>query len=291
MTIKLFQDKEMKGRSMQISRNFRSLKTTTLGNHPSSLTMSSNDDAVLLFDKEDWHGGVMYFRGKRNMTSLGKTSQGGEWFSANSVTSVRVTPFTLKLNVNVITTGDGRFPGGAPGETRDAGRMQYPVKSQSIESSIGKAALLANFFYERTDAMLKLEVTRFNYIPNDGKFDLKKSETADFPADWKRKGEIDVIVCNTLQKAHGMAKFPWWGKVVILEMDDRSINEIARTLAHEIGHYLGLTHGSGGGGAKNLMTASDLACPIDETTLASEQIEEMHQKLARNLTRKGDRHG
>ena len=98
-----------------------------------------------------------------------------------------------------------------------------------------------------------------------------------------------MILCNTLKGAYGKAKYPWWGKVIIVEMEGRSINQIARTLAHELGHYLGLTHGTGNGAAANLMTVSDLGLNINSTTLTPDQIEEMQQKLARNLTRKGDR--
>lgn len=72
-------------------------------------------------------------------------------------------------------------------------------------------------------------------------------------------------------------------------MEGRSIDQIARTLAHELGHYLGLTHDTGNGAAANIMTVSDLGLNINSTTMTPDQIEEMQQKLARNLTRKGDR--
>jgi Autotransporter beta-domain len=76
MTTTPFQDKDWKGKRLAITRNYRSLKDTTLGNHPSSITMTDSDDAVLLFGKEDWDGGVMYFRGVRKVASLGDLSAG-----------------------------------------------------------------------------------------------------------------------------------------------------------------------------------------------------------------------
>jgi hypothetical protein len=284
MSITLYEKKKFKGNSLVVNRNYRDLRDTTIGRNPSSLTMSDNADAILLFKKDDWKGGVMYYRSKRNMTSLGKKSQGGEFLSGNTVASVRVTPFTLKLNVNVVTTkvvptdlsSADRYPGGKTSEA-------------SIESTFGKALIIANDFFAKENAMIKMTVAQYKYRMNNGKFDLTMAETGSFPPDWKNKGEVDVIVCNTLKGAYGRAKFPWWGKVIIVQMEGRSINQIARTLAHELGHYLGLTHGTGDGAAANIMTVSDLGLNINSTTMTPDQIEEMQQKLARNLTRKGDR--
>jgi hypothetical protein len=237
--------------------------------------MTAPDDAIVMFNREDWKGGVMYLRGVRKMPSLGQLSAGGELFKTNSVTSVRVTPFEVSLNVSVVTSNN-RMPGGASSQA-------------SVESTFTKAMLLANAFFDRQRAMVRMDLARICCRENPGKFDLKRSETGRFPADWKKPGEVDVILCNTLEDAYGQAKFPWWGKVIIVEMTGRSISQIARTLAHEFGHYVGLTHGTGSGQGDNLMTASDLGLAIDDTVLTPDQIEEMQTKLARNLTRKADR--
>jgi hypothetical protein len=163
VAITLYQKKELKGKSLEVSRNYRDLDNST--ESPSSLDMTAASDAVLLFKQKDWDGGVMYYRGKRKMTSLGKTAQGGEFLSGNTVRSVRVTPFTLKLNVTVVCkfldpenfrTSGYRYPGDQSSE-------------QSVESFIGKAVVLANSFFDKEKAMIQLETGDYSYLPNDAK--------------------------------------------------------------------------------------------------------------------------
>ncbi len=282
MTTTLWQDKDWQGRSLDITRNYRSLKNTDLGNHPSSIMMTDADDAILMFGRKDWKGGVMYFRGVRKMASLGQLSAGGEILKGNSVTSIRVTPFKVRLNVSVVTK-DGAMPGDK-------------TDRDDVEITLDKAVAIANMFFDRQKAMIAMEIARISFRDAPKKFDLTGREAARFPADWKNPGEIDVIVCNTLEGAHGQAAPPSWGKCMVVAMRPPSLDEaphpvgrIARTLAHELGHFLGLTHGTGAGQGDNLMTPSDLALDIDATLLEPEQIEEMQTRLARNLSRKGNR--
>jgi len=285
MTITLFADKNYRGKSLVVTRNWRDLDDATVGRNPSSLTMSSDNDAVLLFKGKDWDGGVMCFRCKRSMTSLGKKSEGGELLAGNTVASVRVTPFTLKLNVSVVTTHDNprdlKSPVRYPGD--------YDSEAQ-VRINLGKAVLTANQFFARENAMIELAIADVHFRMNDGLFEptVAKVSTS-VPGGWKVKRQIDVIVVHSLKGAYGVAKMPWWGQIVVIEMKDRFIGQVARTLAHELGHFLGLPHGSGDGAAKNIMTPSDQGLPIDQTVMLDEQIEEMQQKLARNLTRQGDR--
>jgi hypothetical protein len=67
---------------------------------------------------------------------------------------------------------------------------------------------------------------------------------------------------------------------------NRSNDAVARTLAHEIGHYYGLTHETV---PANIMTQSATGLAIQSSNLRIDQIEEIHNKLAGNLTRQGDR--
>ena len=178
-------------------------------------------------------------------------------------------------------SANGRMPGGHE-------------DGDHVMTTFEKAMLTANFFFADQKAMLAMEIARTSFRDSPEKFDLTPMETSRFPADWKNKGEIDVVVCNKLEGAYGMAKLPWWGKTMIVALADedgerRPFSLVARTLAHELGHFLGLGHGSGDGQAANIMTPSDLGLPIDESVLWPEQIEEMQTKLARNLARQGNR--
>src|SRR5687768_17337142 len=49
MTITLYEKKNLDGDSLLITRDYRDLADTTLGKNPSSLVMTEEDDAVLLF--------------------------------------------------------------------------------------------------------------------------------------------------------------------------------------------------------------------------------------------------
>jgi hypothetical protein len=66
-------------------------------------------------------------------------------------------------------------------------------------------------------------------------------------------------------------------------------DDMAETLVHELGHYLGLSHNTADDKSVNIMFESSNGTGLGAKTLKPSQIEEMHQKLARNISRRGDR--
>lgn len=281
MTITLFEDKDCKGAKKVLAGNIADLKGKDF-DKPSSISMSSEDDAVLLFKNDDWRGGVLYLRGPQTVSDLGKGDEGGESGFGNSIRSARVTPFQLDLNVTVVTNGTDM-----PGDWID---------EQHAESTIGKAVAAANLFYLDKQALLHLNIARITFRNSPDKFVVKFKE--DFPGSWKNGGELDVIFLDRFADTDndwvGHGRFPMGGQTVVVAVrpdsgaGDFPVGTLTYVLLHEIGHYLGLSHNTADEKSVNLMFDT-LTGSYSDKTLKPSQIEEMHQRLARNITRRGDR--
>lgn len=281
MTITLYQNKKFKGDSMNVSHNRDSLKSSKVGNHPSSIKMGTGD-ACLLFKKEDWKGGVLYLRGKQNVENLGSKKDGGKALFGNSITSIRVKPFKMKLNVTVVLDANGKANGVMAGTKAD--------REKQIRALIKRA----NDFYDEECALLQLQLGKCAHVKDAKRFNLSNWESGRLPSAWKEKNMVDMIFIDEFKSGNvGLGKFPHWGKVTLCSTrnggKNRDFDSVARTFVHEIGHYLGLSHGSGDKKASNIMTQSSTGNHISHSNFNVDQIEEMHKKLARNLTRKGDR--
>lgn len=280
MTITIFKDKDCKGASKVLSGNIADLKDKTY-DKPSSVRMDDPNDAVLLFKNDDWHGAVMYLCGKKTVTDLGDGKNGGQSGFGNAVRSVRITPFRLDINVTVVTKR-----GDMPGDWADRDHAEIQVR---------KVVALANAFYADRKALLALNIARISFIDMPDKFVLGRREGV--PASWTNSGEVDVVFIDRFEDTDdnvaGLGSLPWRGKTVLISarpdngVGDRPIGEMVYILLHEFGHYLGLSHKTAGCD-DNLMWPS-LVGSYSEKELDPEQIEEMHQKLARNISRKGDR--
>jgi len=285
MTVTLFEDTEFKGTSQRFAKDKASLKDTKVGNNPSSLKISG-DESVLLFKKEDWKGSVVFVKGPKDVNDLGSKEEGGKSGFKNGVTSLRRTPFELDLNVTIVQDSKGALPGDWS-------------SASAAENEIGKIVGQVNRFYSDNAALLNLSIAHCTVRVSDGKFVVKRGG-ADYPGAWKRSGEIDVVFVHDFKKAGVQAKSkpPGFGQsVTVAAMADftdgtsapRSINEMARSLAHELGHYCGIHHPSANGNTRNLMHKKGNGDSILDRFLRADQIEEMHTTLSKNLFRKGDR--
>jgi reprolysin-like metallo-peptidase family M12B len=288
MSVTIFKDKKFKGPSQVVSNNVRDLKGMS-ADKPGSIKLSASSDEVLLYKNDDWHGGALFIRGKESVSDLGSPKEGGRTMFGNCIRSIRVTPFKVKLNITVVKNGD-KFPGIWPSELW-------------ADTAVKDVVRRANNFYVSKQALLQMEIARITYRNNSSHFNLTKPESWKFPGDWKEKGEVDVIFVNVFEKegVAGLAKFPCFGETVIVsvtanspgDLDSVFVNEdMARILTHETGHHFGLSHGTADKDKNNLMfndfTRGEVLTNVE---LWSDQIREMQDRLANNISRRGERIG
>jgi hypothetical protein len=287
MTITIFEDHDCKGKSQVVSGNIADLKGKP-ADKPGSIRLTQDSEAVLLFKNDDWHGGALYVRGPKTVSDLGKDAEGGRMGFGNSVRSVRVTPFTVDLNISVVMDTGERLPG----SWRDRA---------AAEAAIRDIVAQANAFLDGKRALLRYLIARIRFRLDPKRFDISNWESWILPGEWKEKNEIDVVFVQRFSKEPviGRAKFPCFGQAVIVAAmanqksgadSPQSNADMAAVLAHEIGHYLGLSHGSANDNANNIMFDSYTAgTGFAGKLLLPDQIREMHDRLANNISRKGDR--
>lgn len=285
MAITLFKDKDFKGPSQIVTGDIRDLKDKP-ADKPGLMKLSESTDAVLLFKNDDWHGGALFARGEESISDLGSAKEGGRMLFGNSVRSVRITPFKLRLNISVVTDGD-TFPGIWPNELwADAAVRDVVERAKNF------------FLAQRT--LLYLEIARITYRNDARHFNLSNIESWKYPNDWKRKGEVDVIFVNRFEEETtlGCTKMLCFGETVVVSVtanikdqpDQVMTNEgMAEVLLHELGHHLGLGHGTADKKQTNFMYKDWLGKPLADLEIEDDQIREMQDRLANHLTRRGER--
>ena len=285
MTITIFKDKDCKGASQTVTGDMRDLKGKP-ADKPGSIRMTDVRDAVVMFKNDDWHGGALYLNGAQTVTDLGSAKEGGRFGFGNSVRSIRITPFAVDLNVTIVTDGND-YPGLWP-------------STWWAEGVVRDVVTRANNYLLAQNALIHMEIARITFRNDPKQFDLSGVESWSFPSDWKRAGEIDVVVINRFDKdgRAGRTKMPCFGKTLtiaakatISDVDTVLKNEtMAVTLVHELGHYLGLGHGTADGNPNNIMFKDgSTSALLSDLSLWKDQVREMQDRLANNLARKNDR--
>jgi hypothetical protein len=283
MAITLYARTKFRGDSSVISRDFADLRDLAVGRRPSSMTMTAAADAIVLFKNDDWHGGAMHRRGVHRIEDLGSRDDGGQLTFGASVASVRLTPFSFHFNITVVTNAAGTLPGGF---------TNLPSLTTHLTAMIDRL----NAWYAREKALLETGVAQLHARADDGHFNLSGREANNFPVAWLNQGQVDLIVANGFDDGSqiGQGSFPWTGQTIVtaLRRDGPAGSlippgSLAMNVAHEFGHFFGSQHPPAGTAASNIMTQG--LVDIDNRVADSEQIGEWHTKLARNLSRRGNR--
>jgi hypothetical protein len=286
MTITIFKDHDCKGKSQVVRRDIADLKGEP-ADKPGSIRMTEDDESVLLFKNDDWRGGALYIRGPKTVDDLGKDKEGGRFGFGNSIRSVRITPFSVDLNVTVVKDAKGNLPGNWKSQ---------PEAKAEIEAIVDEV----NAFFTRTRAMLQLVIARISYRTDDKRFALSLGEQIMMPGDWTERGEVDVVFVHRFTKEGtiGRAFFPCFGQALVVAKmlnatsgpdSAQETSEMAVTLAHELGHHFGLSHNTANDNSGNLMFPTAVLKKLENALFWPDQIRELHDRLANNISRRGER--
>lgn len=285
MAITLFENRNQGGASRTIRQDVANLGNRV--DRPSSVIMDAADDEVLLFKNDNWRGGVLYLQGRNTINNLGSGAQGGRNSFGNSIRSVRITPFSVDLNITVVQNDAGELPG--RWSTQDGAQRDIRGMIRQI-----------NNFLDEQQALLEVKEARITFRTDERRFSLRRNQSV--PREWREQREIDVIIVDRFEREDllGVAAFPHGGQTVRIagkinhtsgRDEDLPVSGMALVLMHELGHFLGLAHGTSNNDDDNLMfpTVDPTSETLADHHLRPAQVREMHQRLARNVTRRRNR--
>lgn len=244
--------------------NFRQLAHPII---PTSVKLTAADDKILFFTHVKWTGRVMFRSGVQEIANLGHRDDGGEIGFENTITGMRVKPFTLPLRFHVVTDANGAFPGGM---------SSLAQVTQSVESMVEGAKevwspRLINFKLE--SIVVPSDVSKF--FDMDHEFYKLMAGSRKFD---RLKGGANVVLVNQVAPDLGGQAIPHALSHMVL-VDARPLDN-GLTLAHELGHFFGLLHRDHK--APNLMDHDIVNAGLSnaQVTLTTEQVEDAHESFA-----------
>lgn len=271
MAITLYRKPDFNGDSFRVTGNRAELKSTPVKNGSSSLSMTSSSDRGLFFKDKDYKGGVMFRAGSWGISKLSSKAKGGKMGFGDTLSSVRLTPFDVKVFVTVLQDDAGAFPGSLSSE---AATIQY------LDDIFGEANALW------APGLIRLQ-RRGTLFRRSSKFYDMKGEAVQLAlkSGWKQAGHINVFLVNSMSGALGM-QIACSGKTIVLVQ--KPVAEAGNTLAHEVGHFLGLSHDSAQRDRENVMQGPGKGRNwwVGRREFSPQQIEDAHETLSKHITKK-----
>lgn len=277
MTVTLYKKDNLQGESFTITDDISDLKDTPVKHGSSSMRITN--DKIILFTKKDWKGDAMFRTGTREITKLSSKSKGGKTGFGNTVSSARITPFTIPLFVNIIAKSDGSFPGF---RSDDSTLTRLGSGTDIFSSFIRDIIQYANNIWN--NFLIHLDVSEIHLRRSDDLHNMKSDLYPLLWKDWQKPKHANVFLVGSLHNAAGICPPVGFGRGAVVDCGSTPDTDRAGdTLAHELGHYFGISKHVNDTGA-NLMTKDSA---ISSGILTDEQVEEIHHTLATNVLRKG----
>ena len=276
MTIKFYSKKNCDGKVTIIDEDIDSFSSLSTLGSTASIELTSENDRILLFKKKKWNGDVLFLSGKQTITDLGDEDQVGKKGFRNSVNSVRITPFSVRLKYHIIKDNNGTLP-------RDNS------SPETLEILLAKMRTLASNIWE-DEAMIKLTDGGLTYQVNDALF---KSECgngeihAAYPDLVENRAHVFIV--NEIDSLGCAGRRKVTPGFFVASGPSHSLSAMTRTLAHELGHSWGLDHGRevNPDGTK-LMTQTGEANEGYSTRIGKVQVEKVHEGLSDKSGDKSD---
>lgn len=257
------------------------LSSTPVKNRTSSIQITNANDKVIFFKKKNYSGGAMFRRGEWQISEAGSKARGGKIGFGDTISSIRQTPFDVKVFVTVIQDESGAYPGGIATE---ADVEQFLLDVFAEANALWEQGLIhldrRGTIYRRSDKYFVVKNDIFQFL---------------FKSGWRQGQHINVFFVDAMHKALGK-QVPCSGKSVFIAARNSpdpsdgllSTDQVGNTLAHEVGHFLGLSHDSAQRDNTNVMQGpgKDVNFWNIRQDFSTKQIEDVHEKLSKHVTKK-----
>ena len=265
MAIKLFPQRNLQGKYTIIKNDKQRFTGPYLALGASkSMELTSDNDRIILFKNNNWDGEAMFRSGKQVINDLGNESGKGKAGFDKGFRSLRITNFKIRMKYHIIMKSDGTLPGNEPSK-------------QSIEMKIGKLHIMASNIWKQ--GLISWVNDGCIYEEDNDLFEARCGDLIANPNYYIAQSHCYPFIVDKLNKL-GCAGPRWKVSGFLSQLrKDNNLNLNARTWAHELGHQLGLGHGSNS--IKNrLMTQTGSAAPIYGTELSDVELEKVHKGLS-----------